>query len=90
MRLHASFPNTFEAVVRYILGRTVNCERDTIHFVCDKWIETSTKSCKREDRGLLRGIYFIKVPAQMRPSDWGEALKNKSFKESLIGFLIEA
>ena len=27
---------------------------------------------------------------QIRPSDWGEALKNKCFKESLIGFLIEA
>ena len=58
--------------------------------MCDKWIEPSIKDCEREDRGSLRGVYFIKDPAQIRPSDWGEALKNKSFKESLIGFLIEA
>ena len=25
----------------------------------------------------------------MRPSDWGKTLKNKTFKDSLIGFLIE-
>ena len=58
--------------------------------MCDKWIEPSIKDCEREDRGSLRGVYSIKGPAQIRPSDWGEALKNKSFKESLIGFLIEA
>ena len=31
----------------------------------------------------------MKCPTQIRPSEWGEALKNISFKESLIGFLIE-
>ena len=90
LRLHVNLPNTFEALARYILGRIVNCEGDIIHFVCDKWIEPSIKDCEREDRGSLRGVYSIKGPAQIRPSDWGEALKNKSFKESLIGFLIEA
>ena len=29
----------------------------------------------------------VKGLAQIRPSDWREALKNKSFDESLIGFL---
>ena len=29
----------------------------------------------------------VKRLAQIRPLDWGEALKNKSFVESLIGFL---
>ena len=90
LRLHVNLPNTFEAVARYILGRIFNCEGDTIHFVCDKWIEPSIKDCERGERGSLRGIYSIKGPAQIRPSDWGEASKNKSFKESLIGFLIEA
>ena len=69
LRLHVNLPNTFEAVARYILGRIVNCEGDTIHFVCDKWIEPSIKDCEREDRGSLRGIYSIKGPAQIRPSD---------------------
>ena len=39
---------------------------------------------------MLRGIYSIKGPAQVRSSDWGEALNNNSFKERLIGLLIEA
>ena len=81
LRLHVNLPNTFEAVARYILERIVNCEGDTIHFVCDKRIEPSIKDCEREDRVTLRGIYSIKGPAQIKPSDWGEALKNKSFKE---------
>ena len=91
MRLQGNLPNTFEAVARYILGRSVNCERsvNSIHSVCDKWIEPSIKECDRENRGPLRGIYFIKGPAEIRPSDLGIALKNKSFKESLIGLLIE-
>ena len=90
LRLHVNLRNTFEALARYILGRIVNCEGDTIHFVSDKWIEPSIKDCEREDRGSLREVYSIKGPAQIRPSDWGEALINKSFKESLIGFLTEA
>ena len=60
---------------------------DKIHFVCDKWIEPSTKDCERGDKGSLWGIFSIKGPAQIRPSDWGEAIKNKSFNEILIGFL---
>ena len=58
--------------------------------MCDKWIETSIMDCEREARGSLRAIYSINGPAQRRLSDWREALKNKSFKESLKGFLIEA
>ena len=75
-----------EVIARYILGRTVNCEGDTNHFVCDKWIELSIKDCEGEDRDSLRGIYSIKRPAQKRPSDWREALKNKMFKERLLFF----
>ena len=56
MRLHVNLPNTFEAIARYNLGRIVNCEGDTNHFVCDKWIEPSIKNCEREDRGSLRGV----------------------------------
>ena len=79
-----NLPNTFEAIARYIFGRIVNCEGDTNHLVYEKWIEPLIKDCKRVDRGLLRGIYSIKGPAHIWPSDWGEALKNKTFKESLL------
>ena len=86
LRLHVNLPNTFEAIARYILRRIVNCEGETNHFVCDKSIEPSIKDGEREDRVSLREIYSIKGAAQIRPSDWGEALKNKIFKESLLSF----
>ena len=89
LRPHVDLPKTFEAIARYILGRIVSCEGDTNHFVCDKWIEPPIKDCEREHRGSLRGVYSIKDPAQIRPSDWGVALKNKNFKERLLGFWIE-
>ena len=72
LRLHVNLPNTFEAIARYILGRIVNCQGDTNHLVCDKWIEPSKKGCEREDKSSLRGIYSTKGPTQIRLSDWGE------------------
>ena len=81
--------NTFEEIIRYIFGRIVNCELDTNHFVCNKWIEPSIKNCEREDRGSLRGIYSNKDSAQIRPTDSGVALKSRIFKERLLGFFIE-
>ena len=69
-----NLPNTFEAVARYILEGIVNCEGDTIHIVCDKCIEPSIKDYEREDRGSLNGICSIIVLAQVRLTDWGEAL----------------
>ena len=86
MCLHVNLPNMLIAIARYVLGRIVNCKGDTYHFVCDKWIEPSIKDCEREDRGSLKGIHSIKGPTQIRPSDWGEALKSKTFKESLLSF----
>ena len=35
-------------------------------------------------------VYQINSEIQKRPDDWIEALNNLSFKESLIGFLIDA
>ena len=72
-----NLPYTFEATARYILGRTVNCEGDTNHFVYDKWIEPPIKDCEREERGSLRGIYSTKGPAHIRPSDWGLGISRK-------------
>ena len=85
LRLHVNLSNTFEGKKRYILGRIVNSEGDTNQFVCGMWIEPSIKDCEREDRGLLREIYSIKGPAQVR-QDLGEALKSKTFKENLLVF----
>ena len=67
LRLRLNLPNTFEAIARYFLGRTVNCEGDTNDFIRDKWVEPSIKDSEREDRGSLRGIYSIKGLAKRRP-----------------------
>ena len=90
LRLRLNLPNTFEAIARYFLGRTVNCEGDTNDLIRDKRVEPSIKDCEREDRGSLRGIYSIKGLAKRRPWYWGEAFKNKTFKGSLPVFLMKA
>ena len=53
LRFHLKLPNTLEAIARYILGRIVNCEGDTNHFLCNKWIQPSIKDCEREGRSSL-------------------------------------
>ena len=53
LRFHLKLPNTLEAIARYILGRIVNCEGDTNHFLCNKWIQSSIKDCEREGRSSL-------------------------------------
>ena len=56
LRLRVNLPNMFDVFredifqEKYILGKTVNCEGDTNHFVCDKWIERSVKEREREDK----------------------------------------
>ena len=69
-----NLPKILEVIARYILGRIVNCEGDTNHFVCEKWIELSIKAKDKEkrERDSLRGVYSMKSPAQKRPSDWRE------------------
>ena len=43
-----NLPKILEVIARYILGRIVNCEGDTNHFVCEKWIELSIKAKEKE------------------------------------------
>ena len=38
LRLHVNLPNTFEGIARFTLERIANCEGDTNHFVCGKWL----------------------------------------------------
>ena len=58
--------------------------------MCDKWVYLSIKDCERKDRDKSTGTYCVKDPSQKNPTNWLDALKNNTFKESLIGYLIEA
>ena len=43
-----NLPKTFEVIARYILGRIVNYEGDTNHFVCGKLNEPSIKGSEKK------------------------------------------
>ena len=57
-----NLPKILEVIARYILGRIVNCEGDTNHFVCEKWIELSIKAKDKEkrERFVKRSLFHEK------------------------------
>ena len=61
-----------------------------IHFVADKWLTLSIKYIEHIDRDPVSTTYKISGPSQKRSTDWTVALKNSSFKESLIEFFIKS
>ena len=90
LRLDPNLPSTFDGVVRYLLDRISEFEGHILHFVCDKWVHPSFKDCERKDRDKSKLTYCVKGPAQKRPTNWLDALKKNTFKESLIRYLVEA
>ena len=90
LRLHPNIPSTFDGVARYLLARVSELEGHILHFVCDKWVHPAIKDCERKDRDKSKLIYCGKDPAQKRPTNWLDALKSNTFKESLIRCLVEA
>ena len=61
-----------------------------IHFVADKWLTPSIEDIEHIDRDAVSATYKISGPSQKRPTDWTVALKNSSFKESLIEFFVKS
>ena len=49
----------------------------------------SIKDIEHIDRDAVSTTYKISGPSQKRPTDWTVALKNSSFKESLIEFFVK-
>ena len=89
LRLDPNLPSTFDGVVRYLLDRISEFEGHILHFVCDKWVHPSFKDCERKDRDKSKLTYCVEGPAQKRPTNWPGALKNNTFKESLIRYLVK-
>ena len=90
LQMNSAIPSSFGAVSRFLLRRMVKYDGDTIHFVADKWLSPSIKDCKRDSRAASSVAYHITGPSQKRPSNWIQALRNASFKESLIDFLVDS
>ena len=79
---------TFGEISRFLLRKIMSAEGDAVHFVTDKWLSPSIKDSERDSRGSSSALYKITGPSQRRPSNWTSALRNNSFKESLVEFLI--
>jgi len=88
LQMNSALPSSFGAVARFLLQRILSAHGDAIHFVTDKWLSPSIKDCERDSRASTSVSYQIIGPAQKRPSNWISALKNASFKKSLIEFLV--
>ena len=66
-------------------------ECDQIHLVSDKVVKPSIKDCERDARAGASDrskTFEIYGPSQKRPQNFIAALRNGSFKESLIRFLV--
>ena len=64
----------------------MNHDWQDIHFVTGKWVSPSIKDCERDQRESSSMTYQISGVGQKHPSNWWQALKNSSFKKSLIEF----
>lgn len=90
LHLYSNLPSNFKGVAKYLLSRLTDCNGKIVHFVSDKWITPSIKDIERNSREESTQLYEIKGDSQKRPTNWILALKNSSFKESLIKFLVDA
>jgi len=87
LHLQSNLPETFGGVARYLLKYIVGNAGNEVHFVTDKWITPSIKDCERDKRGSSSLSYQINGANQKRPSNWLQALRNSTFKKSLVRFL---
>ena len=87
--VHKNQPATFGGIAAYLLKAILQTDGTDIHFVSDKWVTPSIEGNERTRRAESNIDYQIKGSSQSRPSDWLAALKNMSFKQALIEFLVE-
>ena len=86
-------PTTFGDISKFILRRICMLECDQIHLVFDKVVKPSIKDCERDARAGASDrseTFEIYGPSQKRPQNFIAALRNDSFKESLIRFLVSS
>ena len=83
-------PDTFGGIARSILNQIMRYSGNIIHFIANKWLTPSIKDIEHIERDAVSTTYTISGPSQKRLTDWTMALKNSSFKESLIEFFVKS
>ena len=91
LHLYSNLPLTFGGVAGYLLARILEVDGEVVHFIFDKWKSPSIKDSERDSRlTATESIpYEIKGANQKRPISWLSALRNSTFKESLMHFLVK-
>lgn len=83
-------PQTFEGLARFILSKICALKGKEIHLVFDKIVTPSLKDVERDRRistDLREENYIITGPRQRRPANFLGALRQDSFKKSLVTYL---
>ena len=78
--LQKDLPVMFGKIAIILLRKIMAFDRNTIHFVTDKWLQPSIKDSERDVRNSTQASYQIKGPEQKRPSKWTDSMKNPNFK----------
>lgn len=89
MHLMKELPVSIGNVAKKILQSVVKYNAETIAIVFDRYFKPSIKDYEHHLREQTESRTFkITGPEQVRPSDFSKELRNKNFKEALVGFLI--
>ena len=98
MKLEIKLNKKYEKQIKIERGKTIRgnivysslmYSGNVIRFVADKWLNPSIKDIEYIDQDAVSITYKISGPSQKRPTDWTVALKNSSFKESLIELFVK-
>jgi hypothetical protein len=91
LHLQSNLPQTFGQLSQYLFRGLCALEGDEIHMVFDKTISPSIKDSERDARAGCRSREFeITGKSQKRPDEWLKSLRNDSFKNSLVEFLVQS
>ena len=91
LHLLKDLPATFGNCARVILAKLCAINSSRIEIVFDKIIRPSIKDCQRDKRSSddRTTTFNITDPSQKRPVNFLQALRNDSFKDSLVKFLLQ-
>lgn len=87
--LPPNLPPTYGGLSREVLHFILAYPSERVDIVFDTYEEPSIKDCERDRRGAEETVYLIHGPEQVRPKDFGKALKSSSFKQQLPRFLMK-
>lgn len=89
LRLLSNIPSTSGALSIQIMQKLISYNAERLDLVFDQYFVPSIKGNERISRdGFRSSSYNITGPNQVKPADFLKELKNSSFKEALVKFLI--